>query len=405
MTTTKTDLGAAHDAVHDARRARLRKRRERGRAARAHGDDLRGVVSAVVTGTTNVTGVVHEMHKAFGAVPVFTDLMYRSVRGVTGFVGDSVDVVVGALSSLLGASTPGFEREAIVSAINGVVGDHLAATNNPLAITMALQPPLDDRRDDDVLLVLVHGSSTSDLQWQRLGHDHGEALAVELGVTPVYVHYNSGLHISDNGARLAALLEAHATDYGAIVIVAHSMGGLVARAALSAASTLQHRWRGAVRALVTLGSPHQGAPLERAGNLFETVLGSTPWTAPLQTLARVRSAGITDLRYGKVVAADWQDHDRFAHGPDTRTPLPLPTDVICYAVAASRSAEGVDDNDLAGDGLVPVDSALGQHADERLRLQFAATQIVRATHHLGLLSSPEVFAQLRDWLQPIVNDG
>ena len=398
MTTPTTD---DLEAVHDARRARLRRRRQQGRAARSHGGDLRGIASAVVTGTTNVTGVVHEMHRAFGAVPVVTDLAYRSVRGVTGFVGASIDVVVAALTPVLGASAPGLEREAIVSAINGVVGDHLAATNNPLAITMTLQPPLDERHDDDVLLVLVHGSSASDMQWARLGHDHGEALAIELGFTPVYAHYNSGLHISENGARLAALLEAQASDYADVVIVAHSMGGLVARAALAAGTTSRHRWRRAVRALVTLGSPHQGAPLERGGNVVETLFGITPWTAPLRTLARVRSAGITDLRHGTVVDEDWRDRDRFAHGPDHRTPLPLPDDVRCYAIAATTSGDDVDGNALAGDGLVPVDSALGHHDDERHHLRFADTQIVRGTHHLGLLSSPAVFAQLRAWLRDL----
>ena len=350
----------------------------------------------LVTATSNVTGVVQQMHHAFGAFPVVTDIAYRSVRGVTGVVGATIDLVLGALTPVLGASAPGLEREALVAAINGVVGDHLVATNNPLAITMSLQPPLDARRDDDVLLVLIHGSSASDLQWRRLGHDHGEALAVELGFTPVYVHYNSGLHIADNGAQLAALLEHHAADGRTMVIVAHSMGGLVARAALAAGTSSQHRWRAAVRTLVTLGSPHQGAPLERGGNFIETLLGVTPWTAPLKTLARLRSAGITDLRYGVVVAAD-QQADRFAPGPDRRTPLPLPDDVGCYAVAASTSADGVDD--LAGDGLVPVDSALGRHADERRCLHFAETKIVRGTHHLGLLSSAEVYAQLVTWLR------
>jgi pimeloyl-ACP methyl ester carboxylesterase len=381
------------------RRERLQQRRERGRSARQHADDVRGLARAVVTATTNVTGVVHEMHKAIGAFPVITDLVYRSVQGVTGLVGSGLEAALEALSPLLGASAPGFEREAFVAALNGVVGDHLAATHNPLAITMSLQPPLDAPADDDVLLLLVHGSSNCDLQWTRLGHDHGEALAVELGVVPVYAHYNSGLHISDNGAQLAALLEQHASAYRAIVVVAHSMGGLVARAALEAGTQAQHQWRRAVKALVTLGSPHQGAPLERGGNVVETLLGVTPWTAPLQTLARLRSAGITDLRYGTVVAQDGKDVDRFAPGTDRRTPLPLPTDVRCYAVAATTSP--ADAKNPAGDGLVPVASALGEHDDERQRLRFNDTHIVYDTHHLGLLSSRAVYTQLELWLRDI----
>lgn len=386
--------------LHAWRRERLQQRRERGRLARQHADDARGLVRGLVTATENVTGVVHEMHKAIGAFPVVTDLVYRSVQGVAGLVGSGVDAALAAVSPLLGASAPGFEREAFVAALNGVVGDHLAATHNPLAITMSLQPPLDEAHDDDVLVVLVHGSSNCDLQWTRLGHDHGEALAVELGVVPVYAHYNSGLHISDNGAQLAALLEQLACAYEKIVVVGHSMGGLVARAALDAGTRAQHQWRRAVRLLVTLGSPHQGAPLERGGNVVHTLLGATPWTAPLQTLARLRSAGITDLRYGTVVEADWKNVDRFALGTDQRTPLPLPTDVRCCAIAASTSEVGAANP--AGDGLVPVASALGLHDDERFRLQFNDTLVVHGTHHLGLLSSREVYAQLEQWVRDVV---
>jgi pimeloyl-ACP methyl ester carboxylesterase len=383
------------------RRDRLQQRRDHGRVARQHADDARGLARAVVTATTNVTGVVHGMHAAIGAFPVITDLVYRSVQGVAGLVGSGVDAALAALSPVLGASAPGVEREAFVAALNGVVGDHLAQTNNALAITMSLQPPLEDRRDDDVLLLLVHGSSMSDLQWKHVGHDHGETLAVELGVVPVYAHYNSGLHIADNGAELAALLEQHASAYNTIVVVAHSMGGLVARAALAAGTRAQHRWRHAVKLLVTLGSPHQGAPLERGGNVVETLLGATPWTAPLQTLARLRSAGITDLRYGTVVDNDDHTVDRFAPGPDSRTPLPLPRDVRCCAIAASTS--DVDTANPAGDGLVPVASALGQHSDARLHLQFNDTHVVYGTHHLGLLSSRDVYAQLETWVRDVVD--
>lgn len=377
---------------------RWQQRRALGRGRRRHGDDLRGLGSAVVTATTNVTDVVQGVHDAIGAVPIITDLVYRAVRGVTNLVGSGVDVVVASLTPFLGDSAPGLQREAVVAALNGVVGDHLAATNNPLALHMALRPPLDGWHDGQVLLVMVHGSSASDMQWRWEGHDHGVALAMELGFTPLYAHYNSGLHVSDNGAQLAAMLEQEAGPFREVVVLAHSMGGLVSRSALQAGAVAGHSWRTKVRVLVTLGSPHQGAPLERSGNVFESLLGVTPWTSPLQALARVRSAGITDLRHGNIVEADWRDRDRFERGPDPRTPTPLPEDLRCYAVAATGSPEGTAFEDLAGDNLVPVPSALGMHDDERFRLRFTATRIVYGTHHLGLLSSPTVYDQLVDWL-------
>jgi len=382
---------------------RWQRRVEAGGDRRRTGDDLRGLAEGLVTATTGVTDVVQAMHHAFGAFPVFTDLNYAAIRGVTRILGRGLDTALDALSPLLGDGVPGAQRDAVVSAINGVVGDHLATTGNPLAITETLRPPLldDDGDPDAVLLVLVHGSSASDQQWHQGTHDHGVALGLTLGFTPMYARYNSGRHISENGDALAALLEGVAGAFHDVVIVTHSMGGLVSRAALQAGTTAQHGWRRKVRALVTLGSPHHGAPLERAGNVVEALLGKTPWTAPLSTLATLRSAGVTDLRHGTIREVDWRDRDRFAPGPDRRTPTPLPADVRCYAVAATMSPAHTATTVLRGDGLVPVPSALGEHEDERHRLAFTATAIVHETHHVGLLASPVVFALMVDWLRDL----
>ena len=71
-----------------------------------------------------------------------------------------------------------------------------------------------------------------------------------------------------------------------------------------------HRWRATLRSLICLGTPHHGAPLERGGNLLERLLGVTRYSAPLARLARLRSAGVTDLRYGNVLDEDWAYHDK-----------------------------------------------------------------------------------------------
>src|SRR5262249_46991300 len=152
-------------------------------------------------------------------------------------------------------------------------------TNSVLAITMEF------RRDGQALsldpeelrqalpratgkvLVLVHGSAMSDRQWLRAGLDYGAALEDELGLTPVYLHYNSGLHISTNGRELAELLERLARAWPVpapeISLLGFSMGGLVARSACYIAETDGLSWRRRLASLVCLGSPHHGAPLER----------------------------------------------------------------------------------------------------------------------------------------------
>ncbi len=366
------------------------------RARREHGSDLRGAAAALVQATTGVTRVVENMHGAIGAFPVITTLIYAGVRSITGMVGAGVDAALAGLTPLLGESVPGPEREAVLAALNGVVGDHLEATGNPLAIPMSLRAPL--HHDGGTLLVLVHGSCMNDLQWARGGHDHGRALARDLGLTPAYVHYNSGRHISTNGKQLAGLLELECARFRNVVVIGHSMGGLVARAAVVAAGDACHAWPRKLRSLVTIGAPHHGAPLERGGNSFETLLSATPWSAPLQAVGRVRSAGVTDLRHGNIVDADWQHGDRFAYGPDRRTPTPLPDDVHCYAVAGTNSPAGTAEGRLSSDNLVPVKSALGIHREDAFTLRLTDSRIVYATNHLALLSSLEVYAAMRGWL-------
>jgi pimeloyl-ACP methyl ester carboxylesterase len=389
---------------------------------RSHVDDLRGASRLAVEATQGVTVLVEQMHRTIGSGPsvlgrplegaarLLTGIVYGSVRGVTGLVGASVDLALEQIAPLLGESIPGAERDAVLAALNGVLGDYLADTVNPLAIQMQLRcagEPLDLDDPDSLraalpdatgkLLLMVHGSCMNDRQWLRNGHDHGKALAGDLGWTRVDVLYNSGLHISTNGDAMASLVEtlvaAWPTDLDEIAIVAHSMGGLVSRSASRAAEKEGHRWRARLRALVFLGTPHHGAPLERGGNWIDVLLGASRYSAPLARLGKIRSAGVTDLRFGNVLEEHWHGRDRFEKGSDERTPVPLPPDVECYAVAGSRSS-------ATGDGLVPVASALGVHDDPARSLAFpeAHTLTVPGAAHLDLLDRAEVYEHLRAWL-------
>lgn len=376
-------------------------REQKRRAQREHAVDLRATAGLVVEATKGVTSVVQDVHTAIGAVPFFTDLVYRAIRGVTDVVGLGIDGVVNTLAPMLGESAPGDEREAVLAVLNGVIGDRLEAAHSPLAIQLSLRPPLGGLHRGGTLLVLVHGSCMNDAQWARAGHDHGRALARELGVTPAYVHYNSGRHVSENGRQLARLLDEESAGFTDLVVLGHSMGGLVARAALHEAEQDSLPWRGKVRALITLGTPHHGAPLERGGHAFEQLLGLTRYSAPLRALAEIRSAGVTDLRYGNIRDQDWSNLDRFATAGDHRAPTPLPEGVRCYAVAATTAPEGAgEEAALPGDGIVPLASALGRHQDPVRTLRFTETRVLRGSSHLDLLSHPVVFAQLLEWLAP-----
>ncbi len=154
------------------------------------------------------------------------------------------------------------------------------------------------------VLLFVHGLCLNDGHWTRDGINHGEALAIELGYTPLYLRYNTGLPIAANGRELAAMLETLLHDWpcpvSELAIVGHSMGGLVARSACHHGGQAGHDWMAYLNQLVFIGTPHQGAPLERGGNWLDYAMDLSPYTTPFTRFARKRSAGITDLRHGNI---------------------------------------------------------------------------------------------------------
>lgn len=404
--------------------------------------DLRAAAALAVQATHAITGITEGVHQSVwrtlgashGATPAhttgLTGLVYQGIHGVTALIGRGLASALTRLEPLLQGvedqSDESPERLAVIAALNGVMGDRLAASNNPLSLPMTLRLPEQSTQDrqgpeanlasnlmltnaEPKLLLVIHGLCMNDLQWttQRQDHslNHASSLANALGYTPVYLRYNSGLHVSQNAQTLAQQLEALVarwpTALSQISVLAHSMGGLLIRSALFYANQDGQHWPDLVKHIVFLGTPHHGAPLERAGNWVDELLGSTPYSRPFAKLGQLRSAGVTDLRYGHLLDVDWQGHDRFRRQPDRRQPVPLPERIACYAVAATTATKrGSLADRLLGDGLVPLPSALGQHADPARCLVFAPSyqMVLYNTHHMQLLSSPLVTRQLLLWL-------
>ena len=190
--------------------------------------DLRGVSSLTIDALLGLTDMVESLHYTITntAAPAtaetkrttgLTGLIYRNVRTITGVVGSGLDAGLGKLSPVLGEGDSIPKREAVLAIMNGVLGDHLVAKENPLAIHMQFRrqgsPLTADtlaaamQQSGGKLAIMVHGLCMNDLQWNRNGHDHGAALARDLGYEPLYLHYNSGLHISENGKEFSDLLE------------------------------------------------------------------------------------------------------------------------------------------------------------------------------------------------------
>ncbi len=302
--------------------------------------DIRGYSRLAVDATLGLTRLVETMHHNIVRVPGplgkytekptrgITGLVYRSIQGTTRLVGGGIDALLGQLLPLLerepAASSAG--REAVVAALNGVLGDHLAASANPLAIPMQLRQngrPLALTAQDiaaDVsapsgkILLLVHGLCMNDLQWRRNGHDHGAALAAAGGYTPLYLHYNSGRHVSTNGRALAGMLEtllqAWPVPVEKLVIVGHSMGGLLARSACHYGRLAGHGWLKHLRQLVFLGTPTMARPSSAAatGSMSSSSSAPTPrrWPAWRRSAARASptcATAASSTRTGRMATA------------------------------------------------------------------------------------------------------
>lgn len=370
--------------------------------------EARGMSRLAVDAVSGVADISEDLHRTIlrlapvvGRIPAgstsgLTRLVYSSVRGIARAAGTGIDAVLSPFdTSTHGPPSP--RREAVQAALNGVLGDHLEATGNPLAIPMRLRhgglgltadPESLATQEGSRLLVLVHGLCMNDLQWHRDGRELGTTLGKGFGFTPLHLHYNSGLAIERNGEAFSELLQQLVEHWPRrveeLVIVGHSMGGLLTQTAWRHALASGFDWPKLTSQRFYLGSPLHGAPLERSGEWFNTILGHSPYLAPFTRLGNIRSQGIKDLRHGIGV-------DGGARRPATRG---------LHLVAASRRARPAQGRP-AGDGLVPVDSALGHHDEPGIAFTLAERRkhVVWECSHLDLLWHPGVHERINRWMR------
>lgn len=390
---------------------------------------LKGIARLMTDASVGLIDVVEAMHKRVVHPPFLPStpiqhlitnvagIAYENLRWSTKLVGGGIEDLIGKTSSWIGEIQNSPNKEALQAALNGVVGDYLVAHHNPLQIDMQFRylgqtvsfgnenlmesyPNINGK-----ILVLVHGSSMNDLQWERNDHDHGRALAKELNLTPIYLHYNTGLHISTNGQQFNQKLEELVAQWSVpveeIVILSHSMGGLVSRSAIHYGMQEKNIWATRLKKIVFLGTPHHGAPLERIGNYLDAILETVPYTKPLARLGKIRSAGITDLRYGNLIDEDWQNKDRFKINGDDREIIALPNHVTPYCIAAAMGkSTSPRKSKIIGDRLVDVKSALGKHKNSAkdLGVKKKHTLIAYEHSHLDLLNSDLVYQKIKGWV-------
>ena len=364
-----------------------------------------------------VVGTVRDTHLAWadrvhGAVrrptPAASRLPELVHRGIAGGVYAGVGACLRATSRALGALAerdlgPGLEdtpRGRLVNAaVNGLIGDRLARERPRLAVPLAVRR---DGRDvplrTDALqtafpaatgrvALLLHGLSEDESAFgrhrDRLGTTYADTLA-ELGWTPVLLRANSGLSLRENGVALAALVEdlveAWPVGVARIAFVGHSMGGLMIRAACAVATDAPEPWTDLLTDVVTLGTPHLGAPLADGVGRGSRALGRLPESAAFGRILDQRSVGVLDLVAGLGDEAPALPHVHY------------------HLVSATLSRSPRHPVGWAlGDLLVRQPSAYGASRRHPGLFPGADRLHLPRAGHFDLLNHPDVHRALREW--------
>ncbi|WP_205474971.1 alpha/beta hydrolase [Nocardioides sp. SYSU D00038] len=346
------------------------------------------------------------VRRATGGTSTLPEVAHRSIA----------TAVYAGLGAGLRAASTGLDRAAatgagprledgprgrfVSSAVNGLIGDRLLAERPQLAIPMAVRL---DGRDVDLeaealaaafpaagerIVLFLHGLCENEDYWSlhrdRTGTTYAEALAGR-GWTPLLLRANTGLPLRENGAALSALVQrlvdAWPVPVARVALVGHSLGGLVVRAASAVATPAERPWTGLVSDVVTLGSPHLGAPIAWGIGHGSRGLSWLPETAAFGRVLDWRSRGVHDLVAG--LAEDVP---------------PLPgARYRLVAATLTRSARHPVGH-VVGDLLVRPRSAVGRDRRGRTLFPDATLLHVGRTDHFGLLNHPRVHDALAEWL-------
>lgn len=382
---------------------------------RRYGRRAAALSHMTLRGAGELTDLIAEMHGTITRAPLpfsafkpdakRAPFPYRIVSGSFNTMAESLAAIPAQRELMDTNEAPAWRL--FRSIANGVLGDKLNRWNNALSAPLTLHDlhgkvlDLAALRDEAAtgIVLFAHGLCLSELEWNNPEHAQ---LADELksrGYAIGYLRYNSGRAIFENGRDLAALLNTHIDKKSPpLMLIGHSMGGLLFRSAWEQARCENHPWLQRISHAVFLGTPHHGSPLEKAGNLANALLSFTPYTLPLMRLGNIRSRGIKDLRYGCITQEESDITDDQRHRDPRSAIHPLPPHIRMLMIsAAMKDPRG---KTLLGDGLVPVSSARGEHQDPTLTLD---SPKLHKTHieplaHMSLLSDARVYAELRRWL-------
>lgn len=369
-----------------------------------------GLFSLFLRSSGELTRVVGEMHHTWSDTPMPWDKAHQAdiSRAPKPYLfikllfEHSANKLHKALDLVPATERVSQPLHRVRSAMNGVFGDKLVEWDHPLALPMELvdehgrelQLEQIQAASDKGVALFVHGLCLSEGDWQ--GHHHRsfvEALHQQ-GYGVAWLRYNTGLPIWENGELLDKLLATHwnSEDGKKLLLLGHSMGGLVIRSACHyAQQTAQdepgHRWLAALTHAAYIASPHDGAPMEKIGNLANSLLGVTPYARPLMALGNIRSLGIRSLRYANVTPPHDDSHQQ--------KPLPLYDGCEHLLLGARRFYE--PGQRWLGDGLVPEESAMGgpHFPSSHPKVQ---RHMLDDVGHITLLKDARLYEVLQRWL-------
>lgn len=301
----------------------------------------------------------------------------------------------------------------VLGVLNGTVGDYLVRTGNTLATPMEIVHggqllPVERARlaiaypdASSTLVVLLHGLMGCEADWRSDRDDYGAVLGSRFGWSPIYLRYNSGRAIADNGADLAGILAeltaAWPVAVEQIVLLGHSLGGLVARAACHAGAGAA--WLPLVSRAIYLGTPHRGAPMERVGRVVARLLRTIddPYTRLVAQLGDLRSAAIKDLGDADLRHEDRARAHRGLSLRDIEHPVPLLPHIQHLLIAGSLADPAMAA--LFGDGIVPVTSATWSGSSRSSGSSLATIKTFPGIAHPSLARHPEVGAEILRWCE------
>ncbi len=354
-----------------------------------------------------------------------TGLVTGSVRTTNEIVRRALDVAAPLIPSEPNATPtpmrfdqpkdPRLAADALLGVLNGLLGDYLREQSNALDLGMQLR--FEDRYFDadeapqvlagggEKLALFIHGLMATEVSWTLNAESawgdptahYGRKLAADLGYTPLFLRYNSGPHISENGRALATLLSDLHEQLPAtteLVLIGHSLGGLIARSATHYESQRQapSGWLDRLSNVVTLGSPHLGSPVANGGHFLTAGLDAIdfPATQVIATIAKRRSAAIKDLRTGYIVDEDWHGKDPDAWLSAPRSDVAFVDDVTYMFVGSTVSADpDATVGRAIGDLLVRLPSATQQSEYEVER------HVIGGLDHLRLQNDPQIYELIR----------